>query len=194
MNDESANTEMERGGPIVAFINLMDKVCFLGAIISALCLAALVVLIIGEIGVAFLSKLIPSMPASIPIAWEYTGYLLGTVFMMGSGLALRTGGHIRLGIILDSLQNDRKRIVETVASVIGLIFTGFMFWSLLQFAMRTFERGTLSPQSFTPLWIPQGLLALGAFLLFMQMFARLLACIVDLPLDNLKMRPKTLED
>lgn len=194
MTGESLSTGATRGGPIVAFIAAMDKVCFLGALISALCLAALVVLILGEISVAFLSKLTPVVPASIPFAWEYTGYLLGTVFLMGSGLALRTGGHIRLGIILDNLKESHRRFCETVASLIGLVFTGFMFWSLLQFTLRAFERGTLSPQSFTPLWIPQGMLTLGALILFLQMFARLLACAIDVPLDNVKMRPKTLED
>jgi TRAP-type C4-dicarboxylate transport system permease small subunit len=194
MNDESVDTGRERGGPAVLFIALMDTICFLGAILSALCLAALVALIAGEIGVAFLSKIVPSVPAGIPVAWEYTGYLLGTVFMMGSGLALRTGGHIRLGIVLDSLKGGKRRAMETLSSVIGLIFTGFMFGSLLQFTLRTLDRGTLSPQSFTPLWIPQGLLTLGALLLFLQMFARLLACVIDVPVDNVKMRPKTLED
>lgn len=194
MPNGNQTMEREKGGLIVGFIALMDRISFLAGIFSGLCLTILVVLISTEIVVAMLSKVFPWVPSSIPVAWEYTGYLLGIVFLMGSALALRTGGHIRLGMLLDHLDGNKRRIFEAVASVVGFIFTSFMFWSLLHFALRSFTRGTLSPQSFTPLWIPQGMLALGALLLCLQMFARLLACIVNVPVDNLEMRPKTLED
>lgn len=170
--------------PVAAVLSAADGLAVLGGWLAAACLAGLTCLISAEIVTAAASRLFPSLPGGISIAWEYSAYLMGAAFLFGSALALRAGSHIRMSVLLARLRARGRRVVETVASLIGLLVTGFLAWSLVVFAVRSWQGGQISGGSFTPLWIPQAALAAGAIMLAVQMAARLLRCLLGLRPDD----------
>ncbi len=191
----AANAPAHRAaGAVAAFARRIDRLAIVGGYLAAICLAALVVLISAQIVVAAASRVFPALPGGISIAWEYSAYLMGAAFLLGSGVTLRAGGHIRLGTVVDRLGPAGQLGAEIIASAIGSLFAGFLFWSLLQLAVQSWLHGYLSAESFTPLWIPQGALAAGALLLALQMIARLLNVLAGLPAVDPTLRATNVED
>jgi TRAP-type C4-dicarboxylate transport system permease small subunit len=175
----------EAAGPLDRALRAVDAVGLAAAWVAAACLAGLTLLLAGEIATRTLSNLHPAFPATIPVAWEYSAYLMGAAFIFGAAATLRAGGHIRVNVLLAALPPAGLRIVETVATAFGLFASGFLAWSLVWFAVSSFERGQTSIASATPLWPAKAAIALGACVLTLQMAARLARVIAgrraDLP-------------
>lgn len=179
---------------IAALVHAIDRLAVVAGYLAALCLGALVVMITAQIVLASASRIFPDLPGGIRVAWEYSAYLMGTAFMLGSAMTLRAGAHIRLGTLIDNVSPRVAWVLELFASAIGSAFTAFLFWSLLRFTMTSASRGQLSAESFTPLWIPEAALTAGAFLLCLQMLARLLAAAFGMPVTDPALRATTVED
>jgi hypothetical protein len=89
---------------------LLDGIERLGALdgwIGAACLSTLTLLMLAEITVRALSNFIPWVPADIPVAWEYSSYLMAACFTFGAAMTLRAGGHIRVTLVLGRLRRRR---------------------------------------------------------------------------------------
>ena len=116
---------------------------------------------------------------SFSFAWEYSAYAMGVAMFCGAAFTLRTGGHIRVSLLRSVLPNNAIYLVDIVCTVLGVCISGVLAYSLSMLAWRSFISGspshTISP---TPLIIPQGLIALGAGLLALQMLARLIRLII----------------
>ncbi len=155
-------------------LQVSDRIAAASGVFAMLCLVALLVLILAGIGRGLLGKINPEWSGEIEIAWEYSAYLMGAVFMFGAAAGLRAGSHVRVAILLARAGRGPTFVLEMLSTLIGLFVTGFMAWSLFNFTLRAFRNGQLSSGSLTPLWIPDAALALGALLLAMQMLVRLL--------------------
>jgi hypothetical protein len=55
---------------------------------------------------------------------------------------------------------------------------------LFNFTLRAWNNDQLSSGSLTPLWVPDAVLALGAFLLALQMAVRLLRLVIGVPTED----------
>jgi len=159
-----------------------------GGSIAALALMALTLLILAEIITRLLSNYFESLPAGVPMAWEYSAYLMGIGFMAGAAMTLRAGSHIRVSILIGQLPETGKRVLDVLASTIGLFLTGYLAYSLSLFTWGSFTRGQTSISSDTPVWIPEAAITLGATLLALQMFARLLQALWGLPVEDPSLR------
>jgi TRAP-type C4-dicarboxylate transport system permease small subunit len=182
------------GGSFVAFRRLADTLALVSAYAAALCLAALVALVTAEIVMALLSKIFRSLPPGVSIAWEYSSYLMGIAFMLGSGLTLRAGMHVRVELLLRAGNGRYARLFEIVSALIGTLFTGLLAWSLARFTMQSLTSGQVSGDSLTPLWIPQSALTVGTAVLFLQMLLRLISAILDEPLEDKSLGAATLSE
>ncbi|MGL4323808.1 MAG: TRAP transporter small permease subunit [Beijerinckiaceae bacterium] len=171
-------------GGFAAFRRAADLIALWAAYAAVLCLAALVALVTAEIIMGLASKIVRSLPPGIGIAWEYSSYLMGISFLMGSGLTLRAGMHIRVELLLRAGKGRHARLFEIIAALIGTAFTALLVWSLVRFTMQSFSAGQVSGDSLTPLWIPQAALTLGAAVLFLQMALRLMAALLNEPLED----------
>ncbi len=180
MADHAVPGAVKAPAAVAMLLAAADGVAVMGGWLAAACLAALVLLISAEIVVAAASRIFPSLPGDIPITWEYSAYLMGAAFLLGAAVTLRAGGHIRVALVMSRLAPGPQRILETVTALLGSAVTVFFAWSLVLFAWRSFTSGQVSGSSFTPLWIPQAALALGAVLLAIQMAARLVRCLIGL--------------
>ena len=80
--------------------SIADGLSLAAAFLAAACIVTLTGLILAEIVVAFLARFFAGMPAGIGIGWEYSAYLMGGAFMLGSGMTLRAGQQIRVELLL----------------------------------------------------------------------------------------------
>lgn len=170
-------------GWIISLLGMIDRLGFAGGIIAALSLAGLTCIILLEVAVRLLSNVVAGMPAGVPGAWENSAFLMGIAFMSGAAMTLRAGAHIRVSVLLAQVPPAAKRVLEIIACLLGLWLTGFLAWSLAWFTWASYSRGQTSISSDTPLWIPEAAITLGAVLLALQMFARLLQAFYRLPVE-----------
>jgi TRAP-type C4-dicarboxylate transport system permease small subunit len=177
-----------------AYARAVNWLAMGGGILAVLCLAMLALLVFAEIVVASASKIIPGFRGDIPVAWEYSGYLMGAAFMLGSAITLRAGSHIRVTALLTILRPRARQAAEVVATSIGVVFSGFLAWTMITFTVRSIADGNVSFASFTPLWIPQAAMTAGATLLALVMVERLLDAVVGLPLEDKSLKVGSLNE
>jgi TRAP-type C4-dicarboxylate transport system permease small subunit len=149
---------------------------------GAACLVALTCLMLGEVLVRALSDVFPWVPADIPVAWEYSSYLMAAAFTFGAAMTLRAGGHIRVTLVLARVRPATRRWMETVLAALGVAFTGYLALAMVNFTWRS------SISSESPLWVPQALVTFGICLLVLQFVARFFQALLGLPLEDLNMR------
>jgi TRAP-type C4-dicarboxylate transport system permease small subunit len=182
------------GGAFAALQSAADAISVASTWAATACLVALLAMVLCEILVGILSRFSPSFPSSIGFAWEYSAYLMGAAFMLGSGLALRAGMHVRVELLLAMRGGRYTRAFEVASAAIGSAFAVLLAYSLIRFTLQSYSFDQRSPESFTPLWIPQSALALGAAVLAIQMLVRLAACLIGKPLEDKTLGVATLPE
>lgn len=161
-----------------------DAVSLFGAWMAGLCIVGLTLLVLIDTALAGLSRLIPAVPNGTGIGWEYSAYLMGAAFLLGSGMTLRSGLQLRVELALSPKRKTLTRVLETISAALGTIITSSLALWLFQFTYRTWTYGEVSQDSFTPLWIPQLVLSIGAAVLAVQMIARFVTCLSGGQLNN----------
>ena len=166
----------------------IDRLSRLDGWLGVGCLAALTTLMIAEVAVRALSNVLPWIPADIPVAWEYSSYLMAACFTFGAAMTLRAGGHIRVTLVLAKVSPKVRRWMETVLAACGVGFCGFLAWSMAYFTWRSFATDQTSAMSGTLVWIPQFFVTFGIVLLMIQFVARFFQAAFGLPLEDVSMR------
>src|SRR5437016_14610211 len=123
--------------PLRLLLDAIEKLARLDGWIGAACLIALTLLMLAEIAVRALSDVFPWVPADIPVAWEYSSYLMAATFTFGAAMTLRAGGHIRVTLVLARVSPQTRRWMETVLAVIGTGLCGFLAWAMTYFTWRS---------------------------------------------------------
>jgi TRAP-type C4-dicarboxylate transport system permease small subunit len=161
-----------------AVLAAIDAACAVGAGVAAIAAGLLALILIGEVIVTSFFEW------SQPWAVEYPVYLQSVVLFCGAGWTLRQGGHIRVGVLMQSLPPGLARLLDTVGTTFAIGVIGFAGWALWQQWFRTVDFGSTSyyPMN-TPLWVPQGMLTLGITLLWLAFVARLLRLVLSQPAD-----------
>lgn len=165
-------------------LKMIDVIARIDGWLGALCLTMLCSLMIAGIIVRTFSTLISWFPKDIPVAWEYSSYLMAVTFTFGAALTLRAGGHIRVRLLLSNSPPIVVRILEVIVTVIALAFAIFFSTAMGRFAWRAYVLDERSLASSTPLWIPESLVAFGAVLLALQLLARLGQLLIDEPPED----------
>jgi TRAP-type C4-dicarboxylate transport system permease small subunit len=103
-----------------ALLDAVERLAWIDGWIGALCLAALIVLMLTEVTLRALSNVIPGIPAGVSFTWEYCSYLMAACFTFGAAMTLRTGGHIRVNLLFGHLEPRMRKALEIAGSAIGL--------------------------------------------------------------------------
>lgn len=145
----------------------IDRACEAGAWLAAASCLALAFLLIAEIAATGLAGW------SQPWAVEYSAYLCAIALFGGSGFALRQGAHIRVGVVLALVPAGVRRPLELVCTLAALAVAGILCGALGELALRSHQLKSVSYYAMqTPLWIPQGALALSVAILVLALVAR----------------------
>jgi len=179
--------------PLRLLLDAIDRLGRLDGWIGAACLITLTLLMLAEITVRALSNFISWVPADIPVAWEYSSYLMAACFTFGAAMTLRAGGHIRVTLVLGRLAPGPRRLMEVAASLVAMLFVGFLATAMVRFSWSAFERGQTSISSGTLLWIPEAVIAFGMVLLALQFLARFIQAVLGLPLEDHRIKAAPVE-
>ena len=162
-----------------AALRIIDLVGYAAGAFAAILVFGIAGLIIAEVVAR------SGFGVSLTFAWEFAAYFLATSIFCGAAYTMRTGGHVRVALLKGALGETGNRIMDILATVAAVAASGFLAVSLILFAWRSFERGSVSPTiDQTPLVIPQAAIAFGAMLLALQLVARLIRLIIGEPPED----------
>ena len=179
--------------PLRLLLDGTERLGRLDGWIGAACLVTLTLLMLAEVAVRALSNVFPWVPADIPVAWEYSSYLMAACFTFGAAMTLRAGGHIRVTLVLGRLKPPARRLLEIAASLVATCFVGFLAIAMARFAWTAFTGGQTSISSGTMLWIPEAVIAFGMILLALQFLARFIQALLGLPLEDHRIKAAPVE-
>ncbi|MGA1371600.1 MAG: TRAP transporter small permease subunit [Pseudomonadales bacterium] len=112
----------------------------------------------------------------------YAGYCLAAAAMLGGAEALRHGDQIRTRALVNLLPPAIARIIGHLARVTGALLGLALAAYLARLGFLSWQFGDVSQSNdATPLWLPQSLVALGAFAFALSLFADCFAPFVESP-------------
>src|SRR5262245_28555947 len=174
--------------PLRFILEFLDRLSRLDGWLGAVCLASLTALMLAEVCVRAASTFTSLVPPSIPVAWEWSSYLMAATFTFGAAMTLRAGGHIRVSLLLANASPPLRRLLDLASAAIALVFMAFLAWAMVKFTYASYDKGQTSIQSDTPVWIPQAAVTFGMVLLALQFLARLIQALLGLPLEDQRMK------
>jgi TRAP-type C4-dicarboxylate transport system permease small subunit len=147
-------------------LDLIYEACGLLACISLLAIVCIVVTqIIGRL----CGVLIPSSD-------EFAGYALAASTFLGLAYTFRVNGHIRVGMLTSRLTGKAKRAAEIYALLLGVAVLSYFTWYIVDMTWTSYDFDEVSPGLIpVPLWIPQGIIAIGILLIAVSMLDELVS-------------------
>ncbi len=161
-----------------AFRRALDAVYDLAALLAALCLLAILVVIVLQMASRWTG--IP-----FPGSSEYAGYLMAAASFLAFAHALNRGAHIRVSLFLTALGRHRFW-GELWGLAVGTAASGYLAWYAVRTVQVSARYNDISQgQDATPIWIPQLPMAAGAILLAVC-FADNLVTLIARGRDNIR--------
>lgn len=111
---------------------------------------------------------------------EIGGYALAMGGMWALAYTLRTGGHVRIDVLLPHLPLRVQEILNYAALVVMTLFASMVAFYSWRLATDSFT-GSAKAMSFiqTPLFVPQGLMAFGFSMLTLEAIAILVVGLAE---------------
>ncbi|MGI9350243.1 MAG: TRAP transporter small permease [Rhizobiaceae bacterium] len=136
----------------------LDGLYLAGGIAAALCLIAIVTLIVLQIASRNFGFSFRGGP-------DYAGYAMAAASFLGFAYALNHGAHIRVSLLVSALGKHRFW-GEVWCYGIGTAITSIFAWYACKFTYESYKFNDISSGlDATPLWIPQLSMAAGSILL-----------------------------
>lgn len=137
---------------------VLDSVYTFAGYIAALCLLAILLVIVAQMATRW-------MGISIPGLSEYAGYLMASASFLAFAHGLNHGVHIRVNLLLRALGRHRFW-GEIWCMIIGTAASCYLAWYAVKLVYWSHKLHDVSQgQDATPLWIVQTPMAIGAVLL-----------------------------
>jgi TRAP-type C4-dicarboxylate transport system permease small subunit len=93
---------------------------------------------------------------------DYAGFALVATAMLGLAPTYRRGDHIRVGLLIDRLSGNSRKIFEFICLTFGLVAVGWAAWWAGRFVYDSWRFNELSQGLVAiPLWIPQSAMVFG---------------------------------
>ncbi|THH37463.1 TRAP transporter small permease subunit [Aliishimia ponticola] len=145
----------------------LDFLYMVSGLIAALCLVAILGLIVLQMIARWTGEVFPGAP-------NYAGYAMAAASFMAFANALGRGAHIRVSILLNAVTARVKWLLDLwcfgLGAAIAAYFTyyayNFVYWS---WKFKDVSQG----QDATALWIPQSVMVAGGALLTLALLDNL---------------------
>ncbi|WP_108661613.1 TRAP transporter small permease [Acuticoccus kandeliae] len=153
--------------------SILDGIYFGAAILAALCLIAILVLIVLQMLARWTGEVFPGAP-------DYAGYAMAAASFLAFAHALNRGAHIRVSLLLSSVPPKARRIVEIWCFGIATALMWYFVYYGVRFIYWSWKFNDISqgPDA-TPLWMPQSIMLLGAFIFALALTDSLIALFTD---------------
>jgi TRAP-type C4-dicarboxylate transport system permease small subunit len=134
-----------------------------GALILCICLLISAQIILNGFG-----RLSPgTLPSTIPSYADFSGYMLAGATFLALAHTLRSGGHIRVNLVVSRFAPSVQVWFEALALIISILLVGYAAWFMIALVLESIHYGDVSSGIVpVPLWIPQSVAAFGIALLW----------------------------
>jgi len=150
---------------------ILDSLYLTGGVMAALCLIAIVCLIVLQIASRNLGFSFRGGP-------EYAGYAMAAASFLGFAYALNHGAHIRVSLLISALGKYRFW-GEIWCYGMGTIITTTFAWFACKFTAESYRFNDISSGlDATPLWIPLISMSVGSILLAVCFWDNLITLLI----------------
>ena len=151
---------------------LLDAIYRFSSILAALSLIAILVLIIVQMLARWTGEVFPGAP-------DYVGYFMASASFLAFAGALNSGSHIRVSILLNSVSERIRRMIEIWCFSIGSAIAWYFVFYAVKFVYWSWKFNDISQgQDKTALWVPQSIMLLGAVIFAVALTDNLLHLIL----------------
>jgi TRAP-type C4-dicarboxylate transport system permease small subunit len=131
---------------------------------GAAALAAL--FMVGLLGMVLLSIVGRQLHFHLPGTDAYAGYLMAAAGFLALAHTLKKGEHIRVTLLLTTLEGRARRTLEIWALSAATLLAGLSAWYACRLSWQSYTFNDISTgNDATPLWIPQLAMAAGSLIL-----------------------------
>lgn len=150
---------------------VLDGIYFGSGIAAALCLIAILVLIVVQMVARWTGEVFPGAP-------NYAGYAMAAASFLAFAHALNRGAHIRVSLFLNMLSRRGQRILNLWCFAIGAALAWYFVYFAVRFVFWSWKFGDVSqgPDA-SPLWVPQSVMLFGAFVFALALTDHLVSLI-----------------
>ncbi len=139
-------------------LTALNRIYAAGAVLAALCMVAIALLTLVQIAGRLIGVLIID-------AGEFAGFAMAGSIFFALAHTLRTGGHIRVNLLLTRLSGGVRRAVEIWCLGLAIVLSGMFAIFSVSMVIDSYTFGDISTGMMpVPLWIPQLSMAAGAVL------------------------------
>lgn len=151
---------------------ILDGLYLLSGILAALCLIAILTLIVAQMIARWTGEIFPGAP-------NYAGYAMAAASFLAFASALNRGAHIRVSILLNAVPPGPKRLLEiwcfALGAAIAAYFTYYAYWFVYwSWKFREVSQG----QDAMLMWIPQSVMVIGGGMLTLCLIDNLLHVLI----------------
>ncbi|GAB4351077.1 MAG: TRAP transporter small permease [Gammaproteobacteria bacterium] len=128
---------------------LLDRLYLTAGIIAGVCIVVMALLILAQIVGRWFGIIIPSTE-------DFSGFLLAAASFLALAYTLRSGGHIRVSLLVSHLHGRKRFLAELITLLTGLALSLYTAWWTALLVLESYEFGEVSSGYIpVPLWIPQ---------------------------------------
>ncbi len=133
----------------------LDTLYTVSGIAAALCLIAILALIVLQMLARWTGEVFPGAP-------DYAGYAMASASFLAFASALNTGAHIRVSILVNAVGPGLRRLVNIWCFSIGALTAWYISYYAWRFVSFSYKFNDISQgQDKTALWIPQSVMLFG---------------------------------
>jgi TRAP-type C4-dicarboxylate transport system permease small subunit len=138
---------------------LLDFLYMAAGVLAALCLIAILSLIVLQMVARWTGEVFPGAP-------NYAGYAMAAASFFAFANALNRGAHIRVSILLNAAPAGPKRLLEIWCFGLGAAIAWYVTYYAYWFVYWSWKFKEVSQgQDATLMWMPQSVMVLGAGLM-----------------------------
>ncbi len=139
-------------------LTALNRIYAAGTVLAALCMVAIALLTLAQIAGRLVGVLIVD-------AGELAGFAMAGSIFFALAHTLRTGGHIRVNLLLTRLPPGIRHIFEIWSLGTAIVLSGMFAFFSVRMVIESYEFNDVSTGMIpVPLWIPQLSMAAGAVL------------------------------
>ncbi len=148
---------------------LLNRLYQGAGVAAGACIVLMTLLILAQIVGRWFGIVIPSTE-------DFSGFLLAAASFLALAYTLRSGGHIRVTLVIGRIGSRPRRLLEGLVLLLALGLAGFATWACAYLVYESWQFGELSQGYIpVPLWIPQLPMALGLAILCVALADELIA-------------------
>ena len=151
------------------FTRTIDKLSYYSAIVSGIFILLIIALVCSEV----IARTFFSF--SIMICDEMSGYLNAGLIFLGLSYTLREGGFLRVEMLYGKLKGRSGIFTKCINTSVALFYTCILLFYFWRHVWVSYDKGVVSVYpTATPLYVPQGIAALGGVILGLKLLSYLI--------------------